>query len=502
MVYLIGAGPGDPGLLTLKAKECIEQANVIVYDKLANPKILSYAQPNTQMIYVGKESNRHTMKQEDINTLLVKLAQEGKTVARLKGGDPFVFGRGGEEALELVQNNIPFEIVPGVTSAIAVAAYAGIPVTHRNIAVSFAVVTGHENPDKDQSGIKWQGLAQATDTLVFLMGIENLANITKNLLAYGRSADTPAAIIRCGTHPEQKVLVTTLGNASVDVLKNNLKPPAIFIVGEVVRLREKLAWFDKNILCGKKVVVTRAREQASSLSKRLTNLGADVLEIPSIKIVPPTDYTPLDTALKNIAQYKWIIFTSVNGVKSFFQRLVAMGKDSRALASNLFAVIGSETAHELSIYGIKADVLPLEYRAEGVLEALAGKFAIGERILIPRAKVAREILPLELRKAGAEVDIVTAYETVVDMKNKELLISELNNNNIDIITFTSSSTVTNLLTALGEQKDLLKNTTIAAIGPITAETCWQNDLKVDIIANEFTIPGLVDAIKIYYEEKR
>lgn len=502
MVYLIGAGPGDPGLLTIKAKECIEQAQVIVYDKLANPKILAYAQSNAQMIYVGKESNRHTMKQEDINALLVKLAQEGKTVARLKGGDPFVFGRGGEEALELVENNIPFEIVPGVTSAIAVAAYAGIPVTHRNVAVSFAVVTGHENPDKDQSGIKWQGLAQATDTLVFLMGIENLPNITKNLLEYGRSPDTPAAIIRCGTHPEQKVLVTTLGNASADVLKNNLKPPAIFIVGEVVRLREKLAWFDQNILCGKKIVVTRAREQASSLSKRLTNLGADILEIPSIKIIPPADYTPLDNALKNIAQYKWIIFTSVNGVKSFFQRLKNSGKDSRAVATNLFAVIGSETAHELAKHGIKADVLPLEYRAEGVIDALAGKFAIGDKILIPRAKVAREILPVELHKAGAEVDVVTAYETVMEMDNKEVLIKELLNKNIDIITFTSSSTVTNLLVALGDQKDLLKNTTIAAIGPITAETCWQNNLEVAIIANEFTIPGLVDAIKIYYEEKR
>lgn len=286
IVYLIGAGPGDPGLLSIKAMECLQSADAVVYDRLADPRILAYAKPSAEMVYVGKASAQHTMRQPDINKLLVKLATEGKIVARLKGGDPFVFGRGGEEAIELLEAKLPFEFVPGITSAIAVAEYAGIPVTHRNVAASFAVITGHENPDKQTSSINWSGLATAVDTLVFLMGVENLGNITQQLIAHGRSADTPAAVIRWGTKPEQKTLVTTVGQAAADVAAAQLKPPAIFIVGEVVKLRDQLNWFENKPLFGKTIVVTRARAQASTLTKSLEKDGARVIEVPAIKIVP------------------------------------------------------------------------------------------------------------------------------------------------------------------------------------------------------------------------
>ncbi|MEG0971117.1 MAG: uroporphyrinogen-III C-methyltransferase, partial [Acidaminococcaceae bacterium] len=289
-VYLIGAGPGDPGLLSIKAMEILQIADAVVYDRLADPRILAYVRPQAEMVYVGKASAQHTMRQPDINQLLVKLAGEGKTVARLKGGDSFVFGRGGEEAIELLAAGLPFEFVPGITSAIAVAEYAGIPVTHRHVATSFAVVTGHEDPTKGESSINWQGLATAVDTLVFLMGVENLTNITKNLIANGRSADTPAAVIRWGTKPEQRTLVTTVGQAAADVAAAKLKPPAIFIVGNVVKLRDQLAWFDNKPLFGKTMIVTRARAQASALTKRLEAEGARVLEVPAIKIIPAADF--------------------------------------------------------------------------------------------------------------------------------------------------------------------------------------------------------------------
>ena len=354
-VYLIGAGPGDPGLLSIKAMECLQTADAVVYDRLADPRILAYAKDDAEMVYVGKASANHTMRQPDINKLLVKLAAEGKTVARLKGGDPFVFGRGGEEAIELLEAGLPFEFVPGVTSAIAVAEYAGIPVTHRHVATSFAVITGHEDPTKGESTINWSGLATAVDTLVFLMGVENLTNITKNLIANGRSADTPAAVIRWGTKPEQRTLITTVGTAAADVAAANLKPPAIFIVGNVVKLREQLQWFDNKPLFGKTIVVTRARAQASALTRQLEAAAARVIEAPAIKIKPPEDYTPLDKAIENIKTYKWLILTSANGGTAFFNRLDNAGLDSRSLSDIKIAAIGSETAKAIKNNGISAD---------------------------------------------------------------------------------------------------------------------------------------------------
>ena len=499
-VYLIGAGPGDPGLLSIKAMECLQAADAVVYDRLADPRILAYAKPSAEMVYVGKASAQHTMRQPDINKLLVKLAAEGKTVARLKGGDPFVFGRGGEEALELLAAKLPFEFVPGITSAIAVAEYAGIPVTHRNVAASFAVITGHEDPDKKTSSINWSGLATAVDTLVFLMGVENLANITKQLIAHGRSADTPAAVIRWGTKPEQKTLVTTVGKAAADVAAAQLKPPAIFIVGEVVKLREQLTWFETKPLFGKTIVVTRARAQASALTKSLEEDGARVIEVPAIKIVPPASFAPLDKAIDDITVYKWIVFTSVNAVLPFYDRLLKSGKDVRALAHLRIAAIGSETAAALKDKGICADIIPSAYKAEELAEAMAPQIKQGDNILLVRAKIAREILPETLRTLGAQVDIAPAYETKTDCPNIEDLLQLLKNDEVDLVTFTSSSTVTNLLTALGTDSSLLEKVKTAVIGPVTAATCQKHGLTTDIVAHDFTISGLLNAIKTYYKE--
>ncbi len=499
-VYLIGAGPGDPGLLGLKAKECLEKADAVVYDRLADPRILAYARKDAEMVYVGKASANHTMRQPDINKLLVKLAAEGKVVARLKGGDPFVFGRGGEEAIELLEAGLPFEFVPGVTSAIAVAEYAGIPVTHRHVATSFAVITGHEDPTKGESTINWKGLATAVDTLVFLMGVENIERISSQLIANGRSADCPAAVIRWGTRPEQRTLVTTLGQAAADVKKYNLKPPAIFLVGEVVKLRSQLQWFDNKPLFGKTVIVTRARAQASQLTKQLEEQGARVLEAPSIKIVPAADYAPLQQAISNIDSYKWLVLTSSNGVEYFFEQLTKAGKDSRSLYGVKIAAIGSATAKALAAHGITADLVPSAYKAEELADALQQNITSGDKVLIARAKVAREVLPERLRELGAQVDVVTAYETVTDCENKDELLALLENVEADMITFTSSSTVTNMLDILGDKKDLLQKTVIAAIGPVTAATCIKNGLTPAVTAAEYTIDGLMSAIQSYYKE--
>ena len=499
-VYLIGAGPGDPGLLGLKAKECLETADAVVYDRLADPRIIEFCRKDAEMVYVGKASANHTMRQPDINKLLVKLAAEGKTVARLKGGDPFVFGRGGEEAIELLEAGLPFEFVPGVTSAIAVAEYAGIPVTHRHVATSFAVITGHEDPTKGESTINWKGLATAVDTLVFLMGVENIERISSQLIANGRSADCPAAVIRWGTRPEQRTLITTVGQAAADVKATGMKPPAIFLVGEVVKLREQLQWFDNKPLFGKTVVVTRARAQASALTKKLEAQGARVLEVPAIKIVPPADFAPLDKAISEIDTYKWLILTSVNGVEYFFDRLLKAGKDSRALCGVKIAAIGSATAEALKGYSITADLIPSAYKAEELADALAADTKAGDKLLLARAKIARNVLPERLRALGAQVDVVTAYETVADCQNKEELLEALESGEASLVTFTSSSTVTNLLDVLGDKKDLLNKVALAAIGPVTAETLEKHGLKPAVSAAEYTIDGLMTAIEEYYKE--
>ena len=482
MVYLVGAGPGDAGLLTIKAREILETAEVVIYDRLADEKILSCVPETAEKIYVGKSAGRHTLKQDEINKLLVKHAD--KIVVRLKGGDPFVFGRGGEEAVFLRENNCAFEIISGVTSAIAVPAYAGIPVTHRGVATSFAVVTGHEDPNKSESSINWEKISTAVDTLIFLMGVENLPKITAKLIEYGRAKDTPAAVIRNGTKFSQQV----------DVTEKNIKPPAILVVGEVVNLREKLQWFDNKILFGKKILVTRTRAQASKLTRQLENLGADVVEFPTIKIAPPSDnFKSLDAAISDIKNFEWLIFTSANGVEKFFERLKIAKLDARALSASKIAVIGSGTAEKLLGYNLIPDLIPAEFRAESLVDALKNSMR-GKNILIARAEVARDILPAELKNFGANVTVAAAYKTVADTP------PEINFSKIDMATFTSSSTVENFVAAAGV--DALKKFKTAAIGTVTADTLKKFGVTADVIAKEFTIAGLVDEIKNFYEGEK
>lgn len=501
IVYLVGAGPGDYQLITVKGLELLKQAETVVYDRLADERLLAYVRPDAELIYVGKASSQHTMRQEEINRLLVDRAKAGRMVVRLKGGDPFVFGRGGEEALALREQQLAFEVVPGVTSAIAAAAYAGIPVTHRGIATSFAVVTGHEEPDKPASAIRWQQLAGGPDTLVFLMGVENLPQICGKLIEHGRRPDTPAAIIRWGTKPEQQVWQTTLAAAPALAGEQAIKPPAIFLVGEVAGLREKLAWFDTKPLFGKNILVTRAREQASLLTARLEALGAACHEAPAIRVAPPDSYQPLDDSIGRLREYQWLILTSVNGVDALFARMRLQGLDARALHGVKVAAIGAATAARLRENGIYADLVPLEFRAEGILAAIEPLLQPGMKVLIPRALVARDILPDKLQAMGVAVDVVAAYRTVSGEADRERVRELLAAGRIDLITFTSSSTVLNMMALLGEEAgELLNKAVVACIGPVTAMTCRDHSIRHDIIAEEFTVSGLVESVKRHYQE--
>ncbi len=502
-VYLIGAGPGDPGLLTIKAKECIENADVVVYDYLASPFLLDYAKKDAQIIYVGKKGGDHTLSQDGINQLLVDKAKLGLNIARLKGGDPFVFGRGGEEAQMLLSFGVPYEVIPGVTSAIAAPAYAGIPVTHRDHTSFVSFITGHENPDKKETSMQWDIYAKSNATLVFLMGVKNLANIAKNLINNGKSPDTPVALVRWGTTARQQTVTGTLETIVEKVKKAKLKSPAIIVIGHVVSLRNELAWFDKRPLFGKRIVITRARAQASSLVSKLSRLGAQCIEIPTIKIAPPEDISPLKKSIENIDIYDWLVFTSVNGVKFFFDTLFDMGKDVRSLGHLKLACIGPVTKERLQDYGIISDILPETYRAESVIKAFSNIELKNKKILLPRAKKARTILPEELTKMGAKVDEVVAYETLLDMDKKEELINLLQDSKIDAVTFTSSSTVSNFISLLDskDSRKLLKNIVTASIGPITSKTARSLDIEPEIEAGEYTIQGLVDSLLAYYESK-
>ena len=495
-VYLIGAGPRDIKLITVKGLECIKRADTIVYDRLANPRLLSFRKENAQLIFVGKGPDHHTLTQEEINQLLVREAQKGKIVARLKGGDPFVFGRGGEEAEVLKEANIPFEIIPGITSAIAVPAYAGIPVTHRDFTSTFTVITGHEDPTKEDTSINWPRLATDPGTLIFLMGVGNLPKIVAKLVENGKSATTPVALIRWGTRPEQKVVTGTLENIIDEVKRAGLKSPAIIIVGQVVTLRDTLNWFEKKPLFGQRVLVTRSREQASILSEKIEELGGEAWEYPTIAIKPPLDYTELDQAIKDISTYHWAIFTSVNGVKCFFNRLRELRLDIRTLKDVKICAIGPKTKEALEDKGLIVDYVPEEFRAEAIIDGLKDKLVKGQRVLLPRADLARPILFDCLKEMEIDVHEVITYRTVLGSEEKDGLLEKLENNEITVITFTSSSTVKNFMALFDNQdpKDILKNVKIVCIGPITADTAKDLGLKVDSIAGHYTIDGLVEAL--------
>ncbi len=497
---MIGAGPGDPGLITVKGKECIQSADVVVYDYLASKTLLNYAKDDAQIIYVGKKGGDHTLTQDKINDLIVEKAKQGLTVARLKGGDPFIFGRGGEEAEELLEAGCSFEIVPGVTSAIAAPAYAGIPLTHRRFASSVSIITGHEDPTKKDSSLNWKILAQMDGTLVFLMGVKNLSNIATKLVENGKDAETPVALVRWGTTTKQRSVTGTLSNIVDVVEKAKIKSPSIIIVGGVVTLKDTLKWFEDRPLFGKKIIVTRAREQASDLVKLLTDSGAECIECPTIKVVDTDDKKPLDDAIVNLGMYEWLIFTSVNGVKYFFDRLFENGLDVRALGNLKTATIGPATSQKLLDYGIKSDVVPKTYRAEAVVEAFENIDVKGKKILLPRALEARSVLPEELTKMGAELDDVASYQTVTVHENKDLLLSELESGNVDMVTFTSSSTVKNFSDMIPKERfdELTNGLEVASIGPITSDTARDLKFKISTEAEDFTIPGLTDAVLKFY----
>jgi uroporphyrinogen III methyltransferase / synthase len=501
MVYLVGAGPGDPELITAKGIRCIAAADVLIYDYLASRELLVHAGPECELIYVGKKGGDHTLSQDGINALIVAKAAAGNTVTRLKGGDPFIFGRGGEEAEELVKAGIGFEIVPGVTSAIAAPAYAGIPLTHRQFTSTVAFITGHEDPSKAASDIDWAALAKGIGTLVFLMGVKNLARIVERLQRHGRPAATPAALVRWGTTSRQKTVTGTLGNIEDKARQAGIKAPAILVVGQVVALRDSLKWFETRPLLGKRIVVTRARTQASDLIRRLTALGAECLQCPTIKVVPPPTWEPLDQAIQNLAQYHWLIFTSVNGVQNFFERLFKLGMDARRLGHLRTAAIGPATAERLRRFGLNTDILPKTYQAEAVAEAFTQLTVKDRKVLLPRAKEARTVLPEELRRMGARVDEIVAYQTVGAGEAGPTLLSALEQGTIDLITFTSSSTVRNFRALLPQGPQalaMIKGARIACIGPITADTAGSLGFQVDITARQFTIDGLCQAIVDYY----
>ena len=493
LVYLVGAGPGDPGLITVKGLACLQKADVIVYDRLVSPALLRQAPRGCEMIDVGKSPRQHTLPQEAINALLVEKALAGKVVVRLKGGDPFLFGRGGEEAEALAEEEVPFEVVPGVTSAIAAPAYAGIPVTHRDQTSSFAVVTGHEDPTKPDSSVDWQKLATGVGTLVCLMGVGNLPQIVAKLIEHGRDPRTPVAIVQEGTEARQKTVTGTLADIVAKAREADIKPPAVTVVGEVVALREKLRWFDTKPLFGKRILVTRSREQASALSERLRELGAEPLEYPAIEIAPPKDMTPLNEAIARLSTYDWLIFTSANGVRAFADRMSEKGVDIEALARPKIAAIGPATAQALQRYGLRVAYMPQVYLAEEIATGIGD--VAGQRILLPRAARAPKQLAQALRGKGAAVDEVAAYRTLAVGAPDELK-ALLENEQIDIVTFTSSSTVRNLVASLQGQalSEVMSRCLVACIGPVTARTAARLGIRVDVVAREHTIPGLVEAI--------
>ncbi len=506
-VYLVGAGPGDPGLITLRGKYLLERAEVLVYDYLANPKLLKYVPKDAKLIYAGKKGGtKHTHTQEEISQMLVDWALAGKMVVRLKGGDPFIFGRGGEELEELVKAGVPFEVVPGVTSATAAATYAGIPITHRGYTASVAFITGHEEPGKENSNIDWSKLATGAGTLVIYMGIKNLSIIVDNLTKNGRDPKTPVAVVRWASTPEQHTVVATLETIVSRVEEEAIKPPALIIVGEVVALRDTLDWFEKRPLFGKRIVVTRTREQASELVVALEGYGAECLEYATIQMDPVDSYAILDEELERLHEYHWILFSSINAVQYFFERLYAKGLDARDLKGPDVAAVGRATADFLLHYGIVADLIPAVYTAEGLAESLLDFGVEGRNILIPRAAKAREFLPETLRGAGAQVTVAPVYQNVPPTGYKDGLRAELESGKVDMITFTSSSTVTHFLAMLDaasqeELKALLHGVKIAAIGPVTAKTITDNGLRVDVQPGTFTIPELVNAVVHYYEDQ-
>ena len=495
-VYLVGAGPGDLGLATLRAKECVEGADVIVYDHLANPEMLGWARDDAEIIYAGKEPGEHSLSQAEINSLLVEKAREGKEVVRLKGGDPFVFGRGAEEAQAIVDAGIEFEIVPGITSAIAGPAYAGIPVTHREANSHVTFFTGHEDPTKTETAVDYAGLAKLGGTQVMLMGVERLGSITREMLKQGVRSDLPVALVRWATTGRQETLTGNLQDIAQLAVASGFEAPAVAVFGDVVALRDRLNWYEKRPLSGKRIVVTRTRKQASALSNKLRALGAQVIELPTIRIEPPTDLREFAELVQDAHVYDWIVFTSANGVEAFFQIFFKLYDDAREIGGARIAAIGPATAQRVRDFHLHVDLQPEEFIAEAVAKEFQKQGNLENlRILVVRAERARDVLPNQLSTAGAIVDEAFAYRTVPETRDTTGARRGLANEGADLITFTSSSTVENFL-ALGLPWP--KGMRVASIGPITSKTAHDHGLKIDIEARRHDIDGLVEAIRRFY----
>ncbi len=519
-MYLVGAGPGDIGLLTVKGLHCLRKADVVIYDFHLNAQVLNYINHQAEFIYAGKRGGKHTLSQEEINAAIVEKAKEGKTVCRLKGGDPFVFGRGGEEAQVLAKEGISFEVVPGVSSSVAAPAYAGIPLTHRLYSSSFAVIPGYEDTTKEESSIDWAKLATGVETLVFLMAVKNIDELTKKIIKHGRSGDTPVAVIRWGTRPDQTTVTGKLKDIASIVREKDIKPPAVMVVGDVVNLRKELNWYEKKPLFGHRILVTR---EHSGEFKELEELGAEIIRFTTVEIVPPETYAELDRALDELHSYTWLLFTSTNGVKYFFNRMFERDIDIRELKGIKICAIGKKTAGAVEMMGLKVDMVPKKFMAEGLVDAFITESAQlnvpsaeshknvqdtkneplhGMKILLPRAEVARELFPDKVRELGGEIDVPVAYRALMPEKHGKRLRRFLKEGRITIATFTSAATFNNFVSVMGEDaRELLDNVTIAVIGPITAQTLEQAGLKAAIMPKEATVEAMVAAIRMWALEE-
>ncbi len=493
-VVLAGAGPGDPGLLTLRAADALAHADVLLYDALASDPIVALAPPSCERIYVGKRGGNHALPQEQIEALMIAKAREGKTVVRLKGGDPYVFGRGGEEAQRLHEEGIAFEVVPGISSSIAAPAYAGIPVTHRDFNPAFTIATGHEDPAKPASTIDWDKLADPHRTLVLLMAMGNLAGICDRLVEKGLTSDTPVAVIQDGTRPTQRTVTGTLATIADDAARAGLVAPAIVVVGQVVSLREQLRWYDRRPLFGKRVLITRPSHQAHEFARALYARGVEPILASTIAIVPPDNTHDAHHAIDEIAAYAWVVFTSQNGVDAFFDRLASLDTDARYLARVKVAAIGAKTAQRLRDHGVRADLVPAAFISEEIGRALIEATKTGDRILVYRAQEARDVLPQMLDDAGRRAHVVAAYKTIFDVDPKLAEKAA----RADVLTFTSASTVRGFAALLGGNAAAVEaahGKIVACIGPVTAETAEEIGLHVDVVADVFTTDGLLDALE-------
>jgi uroporphyrinogen III methyltransferase/synthase len=506
MVYLIGGGPGDPELITQKAVRCLGRADLVLYDALVHPDLLKHCRPEAERVFVGKRAGRPHERQASINERLIAGALEGRVVARLKGGDPYLFGRGSEEAEAVAAAGIRFEVVPGVPSPSAATAYAGMSLTHRELSSSIAFITATESPEKDQSTHNWAKLATATQTLVIFMGMRKLEALMQVLIEHGRPASCPAAVIQSASTPQQRTVVGTVGDIAAKAHAAGLGMPALTVVGEVVTLRDKLRWYDNKPLFGRRVLVTRAAEQSESFAQALRERGAAAIELPMIRIEAPLDAAPLRAAVARLRDYTWVVFTSQNGVRAFFAELHAQGGDSRRLGGCRVAAIGPSTAEALAPFGVVCDLQPDNYRGEALAERMRSEHAqdmSNVRVLLPRAAVARDALPELLRAAGATVDVVEAYRTYgASEETARQLRQLLDERQVDVITFTASSTVEHTLAALGDGAvERLAGLTLASIGPITTQTALERGLSVAFTADDYTIPGLVAALERHFSEQ-